>query len=123
MTPTGTTAWHLPRGYAALDAFLGDRKTRRLCNNTHVDRFDIYEERIVVTLHATRIVTFYPDGRIVLNSGGYRTSTTKARMNAILPDGLRVTQTDFEWTVGGVAFEDNMTINSCGLVSLPSERF
>jgi hypothetical protein len=35
----------------------------------------------VIRLHLTDIVQFLPSGHIVLNSGGWRTPTTKARMN------------------------------------------
>jgi len=35
----------------------------------------------VIRLHLTDIVTFRPDGTIMLNSGGWKTITTKTRMN------------------------------------------
>lgn len=34
-----------------------------------------------IRYHDTDVLTFQPNGWIVLNSGGYRTSTTKARIN------------------------------------------
>lgn len=40
--------------------------------------------RIDVVLYDTPVVTFYADGVVELNSGGYRTATTKARINAAL---------------------------------------
>ncbi len=53
-----------------------------------------------VRLHGTDIVTFYRDGTLKLDSGGYRTATTKARMNEVLcGTGLSVGQSDFEWFV------------------------
>lgn len=36
---------------------------------------------IVLKYHATDIVEYHVDGRIVLNTGGWRTSTTKLRFN------------------------------------------
>jgi hypothetical protein len=35
---------------------------------------------LVVTYHSTAVVTARPDGSVVLNTGGWRTVTTKARM-------------------------------------------
>lgn len=39
-----------------------------------------------IRLHETNIVTLKPDGSIVLNSGGYRTMTTKSRINEHVPE-------------------------------------
>lgn len=44
----------------------------------------------VIRLHLTDIVTIRRNGTIVLDSGGYRTKTTKERMNQYLPAGQRV---------------------------------
>lgn len=48
-------------------------------NNTRIMEIEpgIYN----VVLHQTAVITFYPDGFIRLDSGGWRTSTTKDRMN------------------------------------------
>ena len=40
----------------------------------------------IVRLHHTDIVTFLPNDKIVLNSGGWKTMTTKDRMNAALKE-------------------------------------
>ena len=55
------------------------------------------------------------DGRIQLNSGGYRTTTTKRRMNQCLL-GHRVYQRDFAWYVSAPdgtvrPFEDGMLLS------------
>jgi hypothetical protein len=50
-------------------------------------------------LHATDVITWTPDGKIILNSGGYRTHTTKDRMNGFLPAGIRVYQKNFNWYI------------------------
>lgn len=52
-----------------------------------------------------------------LDSGGYRTSTTKQRLSALMPGGYGLYQKNFEWfvtlTYGEVVpFEDGMVI--CG---------
>ena len=127
-TTRRTTARRLPRGYAALDAFLGTKLQRTLCNNTIAERGDLntwgtpgIRSRIDVRLHATVIATFWSDGRVRLNSGGWRTVTTKARINALLPDGMpRLFQEKREWYfeadfgtgVAIVEFEDGMVLES-----------
>ncbi len=62
---------------------------------THVDG------ETVVTYHRTAVVRFN-DGRIVLNSGGWRTATTQTRMNQTAHQyglGFAVFQTDYSWYV------------------------
>ena len=54
-----------------------------------------------VVYHHTCVVAFGPDG-IVLNSGGWLTTTTKTRMNQASSQfdlGFRVVQKDFDWFV------------------------
>jgi hypothetical protein len=48
-------------------------------------------------LHQTDIVRRKPDGRFVLDSGGYKTVTTKDRMNRFSP--FRISQAKGVWTV------------------------
>lgn len=50
-----------------------------------------------VKLHATNIITFYPDGGVELNTGGWRTPTTKDRMNKF--SGAHISQERGLWTV------------------------
>lgn len=71
----------------------------------------------VVTYHATQVVSFN-DKFINLRSGGYRTVTTKRRMNEaskMFGLGLQVYQTNFDWFVryGGKVylFHDRMTLD------------
>jgi len=61
---------------------LGSRESRKLENNTYLQRRG---EAIAVKLHSTDVVTFQPDGRVVLTSGGWRTPTTKDRLNKYSP--------------------------------------
>lgn len=71
----------------------------------------------VVQYHATPVVKFN-DREIILNSGGWHTSTTKARMNQAANQfllGYQVFQKDYDWFVdiagvGVVPFEDGMKI-------------
>ena len=55
-----------------------------------------------VRYHSTNVVTVYPNGRIVLDTGGWRTATTKLRMNQASNElglGFQVYQQDGKWYV------------------------
>lgn len=52
--------------------------------------------------HSTAVVQVYPDGTITLNSGGWRSATTKLAMNQASNQdnlGFQVSQRDFDWFV------------------------
>lgn len=84
--------------YQGLDAFLGNKTHKKLAHNTYAERRD--PSTIVVVLHRTPIVAFARDGMMTLNSGGYQTVTTKARMNQFLtPNGWHLTQKRGKWVV------------------------
>lgn len=53
-------------------------RKRKLTNNTYLEKND--DGSYAIRLHKTQIIKLYP-GKTVLNSGGYRTVTTKARLN------------------------------------------
>jgi len=67
---------------------------------------------IAVRLYSTDVVTFLENGDIILNAGGYRTTTTKDRINRVLPLGWRVYSKDWDWYVhtpaGVFEFYDGM---------------
>ena len=57
--------------------------------------------RTAVRYHDTLVVEFTPD-TITLNSGGWRTATTKKRMNEVADHyllGFHVSQENFKWWV------------------------
>ncbi len=66
-----------------------------------------------VRFHSTRILTFHPEGTFTVNTGGYRTATTKQRLNALLPAGYRVFSKAYAWRIstpeGTFEFEDGDT--------------
>lgn len=73
-------------------------------------------KHMVVTYHRTQVVQFN-DQEIILNSGGWRTSTTKTRMNQTSHQfdlGFNVYQNKGDWFVSykgtAVPFEDGMVI-------------
>lgn len=70
---------------------------RKLENNTYLERRG---ENIAVKLHATDIITYLPNGEVVLSAGGcWRTVTTKSRMNQFLPYGFGIAQRKGQWYV------------------------
>jgi hypothetical protein len=55
-----------------------------------------------VRYHSTDVVTIHPDGDVTLRTGGWRTATTRTRMNQAANQfalGFRVYQQDFDWFV------------------------
>jgi len=67
-----------PNTYDGFDAYLGRKNRRPLSHNVYVVRDGV---DIVVVYHWTNILTFRPDGTVMLNSGGFRTVTTKGNIN------------------------------------------
>ena len=73
--------------------------------------------RTIYSYHRTAVVTRYEDGSIRLDSGGWRTATTKTAMNQASYQGqlgFGVHQRDHVWFVthGGIErpFHDGMTL-------------
>lgn len=92
----------------------------------------------VIRLHLTDIVEILPNGVIRLNSGGYKTATTKERIERYLPEGMRLWSEKGIWYIGKPSwlheagdelsrypFKDGMIIKPDGTVggtSLHEER-
>lgn len=81
-----------PKSYKRAAEILAGRDKVKLGNNTWLETFHL---GIAVRLHNTRIVVFYEDGRILLHTGGYRTVTTKDRINQFITG--RVYQKAHQW--------------------------
>lgn len=85
------------------------RTRRKVGNNTYATIE--YDNSVSIELHGTKVVVFYPNGLVKLNSGGWRTSTTKDRINKYSP--VRVYQEKYQWFLSdGTPFEDNMVLVS-----------
>lgn len=88
--------------FNTLNEMLGDRIHMKVANNTRLYRIhpDKYNgDAIAVRLWDTDVVTYHADGRIILNSAGYKTVTTKRRMNDWTPSSVMLVQEDFDWYV------------------------
>ena len=72
-----------------------NKTCRKLGNNTYGEILDNGD--VGITLHSTQVVTIHADGTYTLYSGGWRTVTTKDRMNTYCP--FRVSQHKGEWSV------------------------
>jgi hypothetical protein len=86
---------------------LGTRTSRKLENNTYLITDG---QNIAVKLHATNVLTFTPQGTVIYNSGGWRTKTTRDRMNAYGP--VTIGQAARCWFAGVIPFYDRMEINA-----------
>lgn len=96
--------------YQRLTNKLGTRPSKKVGNNTYVVR---HPDRLAVKFHQTDVVTAFPDGRIVVNSGGWKPgsgghgynpgwrsepgTTTMARMNDWLSSGWQIYRLKGEW--------------------------
>lgn len=74
-------------------SFVRNRGQKKLQRNTILYRLACPSNRrgpdenapaYAIRLHSTDVITYYPNGEIRLNSGGFQTVTTKQRMNAYL---------------------------------------
>ena len=94
---------------------LGNRNVRKVGNNTLLLRFP--NGNVALRLHNTHILVFHPNGTVQVNTGGWRTVTTKARINEYLPCHAGLTQKDFTWywsTGDGVTFEEGDVVTAEG---------
>ena len=79
-------------------------------------------EHTCIKYHHTNVVKFN-EREIILNSNGYRTLTTKTRMNQASNQynlGYNVYQQDFEWFISYrgliLPFEDNIILDRLGTI-------
>jgi hypothetical protein len=120
-----TPKLRIPKDWAdAQEILAGGRNpnTRKVANNTYVERRG---EDFAVRLHNTDVVTFKADCRIVLDSGGWQTVTTKDRINASLNHDWALRSEKGVWRVerrghGGyqtvALFKDGVTLYPDGRV-------
>lgn len=89
---------------------LAGRDRLKLENNTYLEKRD---DAIAVKLHNTDVLTFLPNGRTRYNSGGWKTVTTKDRMNQYGP--ARIHQKDSEWILNGnFVYTDGIEVKENG---------
>lgn len=85
-----------------------NRSQRKIGNNTYA--YIELDDSVAIELHGTKVVVIHPDDSVTLNSGGWRTSTTKDRINKYSP--VSVYQKNYEWFLrDGTPFEDGMIVS------------
>lgn len=120
------------KSYQEAKGFLKGKKSRPYAHNTRIiiDSLDLGHEVITVTYHDNPIVNFFPDGTMTYSSCGWKTITTKERINWFLPDGFRLYQEKSVWHVAkwgtsyNYIFADGLAIDKYGNVynDAPTDR-
>ena len=90
------------RSYEDAVALLRGKASRKVGNNTilkYGPSKELLTGEIGVYLHGNLIVVWYASNRVFLCSCGYRTVTTKDRMNRCIPREYRVFQEKNVWFV------------------------
>ncbi len=114
-----------PQSYNQLNHYLSlgrNKDDRPIANNTRVIRRS--EHSIAIRLHETDILTFHSNGAIQFFTGGWKTVTTKDRINRFAPSGISIYSEKFLWylKIGDwqsgkrYLFEDAMWIDANGNV-------
>lgn len=84
-------------------------KAVKLENNTYLSQNKTGEFEVI--LHKTAILTLYPNGAYRLNTGGWQTVTTKARLNEYGP--VRINQRQNKWFLDdGKEYQDGMLVKA-----------
>ena len=104
----------IPTTFTEARERLAGRDSRTIANNTRL--VDLGGEGIGLRLHSTYVVTFRPNGSLILNTGGWQTATTKDRVNRVIRGhGWSVYAKARTWYIAprdgtAVRFEDDFTI-------------
>jgi len=86
----------IPTSYREAKAFLGNRNSRDI-RGKRSTCIEYSGNDIVMVYHRTAVVTFRPNGDMILNDGGWRSVTTKARINDALKGHAHIFQQKFTW--------------------------
>lgn len=107
------------KGHAEWEKVLRDTRKRKLAHNTWLHNLDgpTYPkqdgvvDRIAIQLHATKILTFYPDESIELRMNGWNTQVTRARYRELGFDVWTQPNSPYlRWVGHDYEFEDGMRI-------------
>jgi hypothetical protein len=93
-------------------AKLKGRDQKKLENNTYLVKVD--DETLGVKLHNTIVVYIFKSGVYQYDTGGWRTVTTKDRINRYGP--VRVHQANNIWYIGEYVFADGVRVNAKGKI-------
>jgi len=122
-----------PTSYKGCAAIWQTRR-RKLANNTYLVAATVWAEAepcpwYGIRLHETVVIQYFRDGSIRLDSGGWQTVTTKARINCGLPSGWIIGSDRGVWYLyrpgengysdfkNGIPFADGIVIGPRGGIS------
>lgn len=99
----------------AIVATARDKKSKPLQNNT---RAELRGDDVAIKLHDTDVITVNTSNVYTLNSGGWRTATTKDRINAHSP--AKISQKAGIWYMSDNSlFYDGIQVNAAGKIIKP----
>lgn len=81
----------LPKNYEQASRMLDGRNSRTLFNNT-VLKFSVNGESVMVEHHGSTIAQFRSNGEVMLTNAGYGSVSTRERLSAMTPPGVRFVQ-------------------------------
>jgi hypothetical protein len=90
--------------------FLKGKDSKKLENNTYLVRVDA--ESVGIKLHETIVVYIYKSGNYQYDTGGWRSTTTKDRINKYGP--VKVSQKNGVWYIGTGIYEDGVMLTNEG---------
>jgi len=111
--------------------FWESNKNPEIAYNTRIGKLvlpNTEEEVFALIYHTSVVVVWYEDRRVMLNTEGWQTLTTKQRIQESLPPGFSIWQKNHEWFVGGPGgrthkYRDGMVLNpETGEISYETER-
>ena len=84
----------------------------KLSNNTYLMKDD---DKYYVIFHGSKIITYLPNGDMILDHCGYKTKTTKDRFNFHMPKNFKLFQAKSLWYIvrngkEDFSFEDALII-------------
>lgn len=97
------------------------RKGEKRLRGRNTILYKVDDHAFAIRYHNTDVVVIHDDGSYTLNHGGYKTVTTKARINEY--SSARLSQRQFVWYLDGKEFVNNCRIDSNGKVIDNLERY
>lgn len=100
--------------------YLGGKRERPYAHNTRIERI-LEEDKVVILYHGSPVVIFKPESSS-FSSCGWKTITTKERINWFLPEGFSCWQEKSVWYISDrnagkrYGFADGITITHDGQV-------
>jgi hypothetical protein len=90
--------------FSSCKSMLKNKSSRVLAKNTKIESCG--QDSVIVRLHGNAVVMLHESGKVALDSCGYKTVTTKRRMNQFLQanlPGYSVSQKKHVWYVSDKA--------------------